>query len=183
MKRLALCLALIAPLAIMAKAATAAEAPVSSYQQLANLFADWRTFNHPAIVHGRPDYSAAAYPTFEHFLDHLTQILAAEAKALANVGVDVIQLDDPALTYFCDRRLTSVGKIIRSCWPPPERPIPPDVIENARDRGEQVDRLFAAYVLGKLNTIPAGTRCSSRNLLPSLCAQFLCPSGSALLPT
>jgi uncharacterized protein (DUF885 family) len=27
---------------------------------LATLFTDWRAFNHPAIVHGRPDYSAAA---------------------------------------------------------------------------------------------------------------------------
>jgi uncharacterized protein (DUF885 family) len=60
MKRLALCLALIAPLAIMAKPAAAAEASASSYQQLANLFTGWRAFNHPAIVHGRPDYSAAA---------------------------------------------------------------------------------------------------------------------------
>ena len=40
--------------------AAAAEAPASSYQHLANLFTDWRAFNHPAIVNGRPDYSAAA---------------------------------------------------------------------------------------------------------------------------
>ena len=56
MKQLALCLTLIAPLAIMAKPATAAEASASSYQQLANLFTDWRAFNHPAILRGRPDY-------------------------------------------------------------------------------------------------------------------------------
>src|SRR3982750_1857044 len=49
-----------APLAVMATAAAAAEAPASSYQQLATLFTDWRELNHPAIVHGRPDYSAAA---------------------------------------------------------------------------------------------------------------------------
>ena len=61
MKRLALCLALCAPLAVMAKpAAPPSEAPASSYQQLATLFTDWRAFNHPAIVNGRPDYSAAA---------------------------------------------------------------------------------------------------------------------------
>src|SRR5262249_60099341 len=41
-------------------AAPAAEAPASSYQQLATLFTDWRAFNHPAIVSGRPDYSAVA---------------------------------------------------------------------------------------------------------------------------
>jgi 5-methyltetrahydropteroyltriglutamate--homocysteine methyltransferase len=60
-----------------------------------------------AIRYWHRDYSAAAYPTFETFLEHLTEILAAEARALADAGVDVIQLDDPALTYFCDRRLTS----------------------------------------------------------------------------
>src|ERR1044072_5739182 len=53
-------LALFAQLALMATAAAAAEAPGSSYQQLAALFTDWREFNHPAIVKGRPDYSATA---------------------------------------------------------------------------------------------------------------------------
>ena len=60
-----------------------------------------------AIRYWHPDYSAAAYPTFENFMDHLAEILAAEARALSEVGIDIIQLDDPALTYFCDRRLTS----------------------------------------------------------------------------
>jgi 5-methyltetrahydropteroyltriglutamate--homocysteine methyltransferase len=60
-----------------------------------------------AVRYWHADYSAVAYPTFEHFLEHLTDILAAEANALEAAGVDVIQLDDPALTYFCDRRLTS----------------------------------------------------------------------------
>ncbi len=60
-----------------------------------------------AIRYWHPDYSVAAYPTFESFMDHLTQILAAEARALSDAGIDIIQLDDPALTYFCDRRLTS----------------------------------------------------------------------------
>ena len=60
-----------------------------------------------AIRYWHPDYSAAAYPTFEGFMDHLAEILAAEARALADAGVDIIQIDDPALTYFCDRRLTS----------------------------------------------------------------------------
>ena len=40
--------------------AAAAGAPGSSYQQLAKSFTDWRAFNHPAIINGRPDYSAAA---------------------------------------------------------------------------------------------------------------------------
>lgn len=59
-----------------------------------------------AIRYWHPDYSAGAYPTFESFMNHLTKILAAEARALADTGIDIVQLDDPALTYFCDRRLT-----------------------------------------------------------------------------
>jgi len=62
-----------------------------------------------AIRYWHPDYSTGAYPTFEHFMEHLTAILAAEARALADAGIDIIQLDDPALTYFCDRRLTSAS--------------------------------------------------------------------------
>src|SRR3954462_1734047 len=60
MKRLALCLALCWPLAVIAKPVAPTEATASSYQQLKTFFSDWRTFNHPAIVNGRPDYSAAA---------------------------------------------------------------------------------------------------------------------------
>src|SRR4051812_2544184 len=58
MKRLILCLALLAPLTI--SAAEPIATPASSYQSLATLFTDWRAFNHPAIDKGRPDYSAAA---------------------------------------------------------------------------------------------------------------------------
>lgn len=55
-------------------------------------------------------YSGDAYATPEHYMEHLTQILAAEARALAQTGIDVIQIDDPALTYFCDRRLMAKGQ-------------------------------------------------------------------------
>lgn len=65
-----------------------------------------------AIRYWHPDYSTSAYPTLDHFLEHLTEILAVEARALADVGVDIVQLDDPALTYFCDRRLTSGARDI-----------------------------------------------------------------------
>lgn len=51
------------------------------------------------------DYSRDAYPTREAFLEHMAGLLRREAQALAETGVDVIQLDDPALTYFCDRAL------------------------------------------------------------------------------
>lgn len=62
-----------------------------------------------AIRNWHADYSRDAYPTLQHFLDHLAEILACEAQAVAAAGIDIVQIDDPALTYFCDRNLTSGG--------------------------------------------------------------------------
>jgi 5-methyltetrahydropteroyltriglutamate--homocysteine methyltransferase len=68
------------------------------------------------------DYSRQAYPTVQNFMEHLTTILAAEAKALVGAGIDIVQLDDPALTYFCDRRLMGQGEThddrLRRVWDP-----------------------------------------------------------------
>lgn len=75
-----------------------------------------------AIRYWHRDYSAAAYPTCEHLMEHLSEILAAEARALVEAGIDIIQIDDPALTYFCDRRLmageTSHDERLRRKWEP-----------------------------------------------------------------
>src|SRR5260370_23644343 len=59
-----------------------------------------------AVRYWHEDHSRDAYPTMQHFLDHLAEVLAREAQALVEVGIDIVQMDDPALTYFCDRRLT-----------------------------------------------------------------------------
>jgi 5-methyltetrahydropteroyltriglutamate--homocysteine methyltransferase len=64
-----------------------------------------------AVRYWHGDHSAGAYPTMEHFLDHCAEVLAREAKAVEEAGIDIIQIDDPALTYFCDRRLTSGERI------------------------------------------------------------------------
>jgi 5-methyltetrahydropteroyltriglutamate--homocysteine methyltransferase len=53
------------------------------------------------------DYSRDAYPTPQHFMDHLVEILSREARALVEAGIDIVQIDDPALTYYCDRKLMS----------------------------------------------------------------------------
>jgi 5-methyltetrahydropteroyltriglutamate--homocysteine methyltransferase len=58
-----------------------------------------------AVRYWHEDYSRDAYPTFQHFLEHLAEVLAREARALVEAGIDIVQLDDPALTYFCDERL------------------------------------------------------------------------------
>lgn len=68
------------------------------------------------------DFSRQAYPTVQHFMEHLTAILAVEAKAIVGAGIDIVQLDDPALTYFCDRRLMAEGEThddrLRRRWDP-----------------------------------------------------------------
>jgi 5-methyltetrahydropteroyltriglutamate--homocysteine methyltransferase len=46
--------------------------------------------------------SAPFYPTPEDLMNDLADTLAVEARALAAAGIDIIQIDDPALTYFCD---------------------------------------------------------------------------------
>jgi 5-methyltetrahydropteroyltriglutamate--homocysteine methyltransferase len=58
-----------------------------------------------AVRYWHAEHSRDAYPTMEHFLDHLAEILAREAQALVAAGIDIVQLDDPALTYFCDAAL------------------------------------------------------------------------------
>jgi 5-methyltetrahydropteroyltriglutamate--homocysteine methyltransferase len=60
-----------------------------------------------AVRYWHEDYSRDAYPTLRQFLEHLAEILAREAQALVEAGIDIVQIDDPALTYFCDPRLTS----------------------------------------------------------------------------
>jgi len=49
-----------------------------------------------------PEHSAAAYPTREHFLRAVEEILLEEARDILAAGADCIQLDDPMLGYFVD---------------------------------------------------------------------------------
>lgn len=95
-----------------------------------------------AVRYWHSDYSADAYPTFEHFLEHLTDLLANEARALQDAGIDVIQLDDPALTYFCDRRLTSGST---------------DIHDERLRRAWDIDRQFP-QAIGAINRITDGLR-------------------------
>ena len=80
-----------------------------------------------AIRYWHERFSTEAYPTVQHFMDHFSEILAREARALQEAGIDIIQLDDPALTYFCDRKLMAEGEThddrLRRRWDP-ERQIP-----------------------------------------------------------
>jgi 5-methyltetrahydropteroyltriglutamate--homocysteine methyltransferase len=80
-----------------------------------------------AIRYWHADYSTFAYPTYRHLMDHLAEILAREARAIAGAGVDIVQVDDPALTYFCDRALmagdSTHDERLRREWEP-DRQIP-----------------------------------------------------------
>lgn len=64
-----------------------------------------------AVRYWHEDFSRNAYATMQQFMDHLAEILAGEARALVETGIDIVQIDDPALTYFCDHRLTSGEEI------------------------------------------------------------------------
>ncbi|HJN09276.1 MAG TPA: cobalamin-independent methionine synthase II family protein [Pirellulaceae bacterium] len=64
-----------------------------------------------AVRYWHEDFSRNAYATMQQFMDHLAEILASEARALVETGIDIVQIDDPALTYFCDHRLTSGEEI------------------------------------------------------------------------
>jgi len=73
-----------------------------------------------AVRYWHADYSDQAYPTFRHFLEHLADILRREALALVEAGIDIVQIDDPALAYFCDPRLIAGEDIhderLRRAW-------------------------------------------------------------------
>lgn len=56
------------------------------------------------------------------------------------------------------RRLYGVTSVIKEVLPTDYSGVPPDVLENARNRGNEVDALAAKYVVGQLSEYPAGTR-------------------------
>jgi 5-methyltetrahydropteroyltriglutamate--homocysteine methyltransferase len=59
-----------------------------------------------------PKKSTRAYPTRESFIEHLSEILNHEAKAVVKAGAQVVQLDDPLMTYFCDPDYASGKRVL-----------------------------------------------------------------------
>src|SRR5205085_508418 len=49
-----------------------------------------------------PEHSAHVYPTREHFLRAVEEVLIKEASDALAAGADCVQLDDPMLGYFVD---------------------------------------------------------------------------------
>ena len=59
----------------------------------------------PHMIGGRlwhPDYSIDAYASRRDFIEAVIPILREEVSALRDVGVDVVQFDDPWLCFFVD---------------------------------------------------------------------------------
>lgn len=89
---------------------------------------------------------------------HMSTVTIPPTCQCGSIGrTDLRQCPDHHHIWRGDVRLTSVGRIVAHSFPL-DPSIPADKLENARDRGSEVDKLFAAYVLGKLDRIPAGTR-------------------------
>ena len=63
-----------------------------------------------------PETSKAAYPSREAFMDALVPVLRDELIAIRDVGVDVVQFDDPHLCLFVDER-------VRAQYDDPDREI------------------------------------------------------------
>ena len=80
-----------------------------------------------------------------------------------SIGADpnaVRQCSEHFRIFRGDKRLASVGSVIRDTWPIKKNfeDADPAVLENARDRGVVCDELFSAWLNGTLTRIPAGTR-------------------------
>jgi hypothetical protein len=70
-------LRLAAPVLLLSTPAAAAVPAAVGHAELVRLFDDWRAFNHPAIVRGRPDYSARAMAAKATRLPQFRRRLAA----------------------------------------------------------------------------------------------------------
>jgi hypothetical protein len=103
MLRYALALAVAPPLVWSAQV-SAAQVPSSTHQQLVSLFADWRAFNHPSIVQGRPDYSAAAMSAkaarLASFQQRLSAIDTSGWNASQKGDYRLVEAEMNALDFF-----------------------------------------------------------------------------------
>lgn len=122
-----------------------------------------------AIRYWHADYSRDAYPTLEHFIEHLAAVLRREAEALVAAGIDIIQLDDPALTYFCDERLmageTHDERLRRDWNPATELPLAIAAINRITDGLQAEVHLHCCHSVYKRRSDVCG---NYRPLLPQL---------------
>ena len=87
------------------------------------------------------------------------------------IGASGVRFCDEHHRYWRgDAELASVTRVVKEAWPykPDFSAADPEVLENARGRGVEVDRLFCQWLEGKLPSIPAGTREDSKDLFMKL---------------
>ena len=77
MLRIQLLLAMITPVLVGLSTFAGAAPAATDHAQLVDLFDDWRAFNHPTIVRGKPDYSAQAMSAKAKQLPQFRRRLAA----------------------------------------------------------------------------------------------------------
>jgi hypothetical protein len=77
MLRIQLLLAMITPVLLGLPTSAGAAPAATGHARLVDLFGDWRTFNHPTIVRGRPDYSATTMAAKAKQLPQFRSRLAA----------------------------------------------------------------------------------------------------------
>ena len=143
MKRIAIGLAALS----FSAAATAQPAPPppavavepAGHAALVRLFADWRAFNHPAIVAGRPDYGAAAMTAkFARLPDFRRRLAAIDRRGFSasqNGDWRLIQAEMNGFDFF--------HRVLRP-W--------------ARDPG------FYQTVFGEMSDVPAHERSEERRV-------------------
>lgn len=106
MLRLSIGLALVVAFAMSAFSPSSASAasPGSGHAQLVQLFADWRAFNHPTIVRGRPDYSpramAAKFAQLPKYRRRLAAIKTAGWNASQRGDYRLVEAEMNGLDFF-----------------------------------------------------------------------------------
>jgi hypothetical protein len=109
MLKFALALAVATPVLAPVPAA-AVEVPASGHQALVTLFAEWRAFNHPAIVRGQPDYGATA-------VARKAQDLAAFKTRLAAIDTSGWSLSDRGDCRLVEAEMNGLDFFLRVLRP------------------------------------------------------------------
>lgn len=86
----------------------------------------------------------------------MAETAVASECVCETITAEPIQCPTHYRLYRGGRRLASVSSIVRQSFPLDPN-IPPDVLENARIRGSELDRLAAVYVRDGRIRIPAGS--------------------------
>lgn len=92
-------------------------------------------------------------------LSRLCDDKSTVATCLCEVVTAEVQICAEHHAYWMNgQRLYGVTSVIKEVLPTDYSDVPPEVLENARNRGNEVDALVAKYIVGQLKEYPVGTR-------------------------